>query len=188
MHRHYFISDDLDDLERLERELEARGIGSQRIHVLSENQAEVARHHLHDISPLLKKDVVNCGSKGALVGLLLAGPMLALAHLSGWTDSATGWSPFLLLAVALVAFCAWDGGFLGFQQPNRCFRRFQASLRKGRHVLLVDVDERQQATLQRVVERHPLLDCAGSGAATPYWLPSWRQRRQRRQRLKRMNP
>lgn len=185
MHRHYFISDDLDDLERLERELEARGIGTQRIHVLSENDTEVARHHLHDISPLLKKDVVNASSKGALVGVLLAGLLLALAYFGGWTDSAAGWMPFVLLAVTLVAFCAWDGGFLGIQQPNRRFRRFQSSLHQGRHVFFVDVDDYQQATLERVVEHHPLLQLAGTDSATPYWLPAWRQKWRRLRKMKR---
>lgn len=185
MHRHYFISDDLDELERVESELEAGGIGTQRIHVLSENDVEVARHHLHDISPLLKKDVVNSGSNGALVGVLLASLLLALAYLSGWTDSAAGWTPFVLLAATLVAFCAWDGGFLGIQHPNRCFLRFQSSLSEGRHVFFVDVDDNQQATLQRVIEHHPLLQMAGTDAATPYWLPTWRQRWQRLKRIDR---
>ncbi len=36
MNRHYYISDNLDELERLEAELEASGIATEQIHVLSE--------------------------------------------------------------------------------------------------------------------------------------------------------
>lgn len=176
MHRHYFISDDLDDLEQIEGELEAGGIDSEHIHVLSECETELARHHLHDISRLLKKDVVNSGCKGALVGALLAFLALAFAYLAGWADTDAGWSPFLLLAAALVGFCAWDGGFLGMQQYNRCFRRFEASLREGRHVFFVDVDDDQQALLDQVVADHPLLQGAGRGTSTPLWLPAWHDR------------
>ena len=44
MKRFYFISDDLDDLERLEAELEDNGLQQPQIHVLSEDDAELARH------------------------------------------------------------------------------------------------------------------------------------------------
>lgn len=174
MHRHYFISDDLDDLERIENELEAGGIDSVHIHVLSECESEVGRHHLHKLSLLLKKDVVNSGCKGAVVGTLLAGLLLAFAYIGGWADGNVGWTPFILLAASLVGFCAWDGGFLGMQQCNRCFRRFEACLRDGHHVFFVDVDDKQQAILDQVVARHPLLQGAGTGTATRLWLPGWR--------------
>ena len=46
--RHYFISDDLDDLDLLEDQLEHNGIDSPRIHVLSNDTVGVANHvHLH---------------------------------------------------------------------------------------------------------------------------------------------
>ena len=36
MLRHYYISDDLDDLEAVELELEGKGVSTPQIHVLSE--------------------------------------------------------------------------------------------------------------------------------------------------------
>ena len=41
MNRHYYVSDDLDELERVEEELEASGIGTEQIHVLSEQEADL---------------------------------------------------------------------------------------------------------------------------------------------------
>ncbi len=58
MNRHYYISDNLDELERLEAELEASGIATEQIHVLSEKDAETGQRHLHEVSPFMKKDVV----------------------------------------------------------------------------------------------------------------------------------
>ena len=49
MNRHYYISDNLDELERVEQELEAQGISTEQIHVLSERDAEVEHHQLHDV-------------------------------------------------------------------------------------------------------------------------------------------
>ena len=58
MNRHFYISDDLDDLELVEEELESNGISTPHIHVLSLNDAEVARHkHLHEVEAVLRTDV-----------------------------------------------------------------------------------------------------------------------------------
>ena len=80
MNRHYYISDNLDELERLEAELEASGIATEQIHVLSEKDAETGQRHLHEVSPFMKKDVVRSGRVGLLVGLVLAIVAVAFAY------------------------------------------------------------------------------------------------------------
>ena len=90
MNRHYYISDNLDELERVEQELEAQGISTEQIHVLSEQDAEVEHHHLHDVPSFMKQDVVHSGEIGALVGLVLAAAVLLAAYWLGWTASAAG--------------------------------------------------------------------------------------------------
>lgn len=66
MNRHYYISDNLNDLENVEYELEASGINSEQIHVLSEKVADVEEHHLHEISSLMEQDAVHSGEIGAV--------------------------------------------------------------------------------------------------------------------------
>ncbi len=96
MNRHYYISDNLDDLEAVENELEANGINTEQIHVLSEQVADVEEHHLHEVNSLMKQDVVHSGEIGAVVGLPLAALVLGGAYWLGWTESAAGWMPFYL--------------------------------------------------------------------------------------------
>ena len=70
MHRHYMISDDLDDLERLEEQLEAAGISTPQIHVLSNADAELAKHaHLHEVQSFMKSDLVHSTTRGAMIGV-----------------------------------------------------------------------------------------------------------------------
>ena len=57
MNRHYYISDNLDELESIESELEARGINTEQIHVLSEQDADVEQRRLHDVNSLMKKEL-----------------------------------------------------------------------------------------------------------------------------------
>jgi hypothetical protein len=67
MNRHYFISDDLDDLDHIEDELERRGIFKPQIHVLSQDDAGVERHkHLHNIESVLKQDIIHGTITGAI--------------------------------------------------------------------------------------------------------------------------
>jgi hypothetical protein len=176
MNRHYYISDNLDDLESVEQELEAKGISTEQIHVLSENDAEVEQHHLHDVTSLMKQDVVHSGEVGAVIGLLLAVLVLGGAYLLGWSESAAGWTPFIFLAIVLFGFCTWEGGFFGIQVPNTHFKRFRDKLAEGKHVFFVDVEPDQEEVLERVVKAHPMLSVAGVGSAAPHWTVAWLQR------------
>jgi hypothetical protein len=177
MNRHYYISDDLDDLETVETELEANGISTEQIHVLSENDADVEQHHhLHDVPSFMKQDVVHSGEIGALVGVVLAALVLGVAYLLGWTESAAGWTPFIFLAIVVLGFSIWEGGFFGIQVPNAHFRNFGQKLKEGKHVFFVDVEPDQESVLDRVIGRHPTLQDAGTGTAAPHWIVAWMHR------------
>ncbi|SDG76105.1 hypothetical protein SAMN05216603_103330 [Pseudomonas benzenivorans] len=176
MNRRYYISDDLDDLETVESELEASGISTEQIHVLSEKDADVEHHHLHDVPSFMKQDVVHSGEIGALVGVVLAALVLGVAYWLGWTESAAGWVPFVFLAIVVLGFCTWEGGFFGIQVPNAHFRSFRQKLKEGKHVFFVDIEPEQEPVLNRVIEHHPRLKVAGSGAAAPHWIVAWLQR------------
>jgi hypothetical protein len=166
MKRHYFISDDLDDLEAVEHDLEIAGVSTPQIHVLSEDEAGLDTHHLNKVEPVLKKDVVHGTEKGAIVGMAGAIAVLALAWFTGLTETYT-WVPAIFLAIIVLGFCTWEGGLIGIQEPHTDFLRFQEDLAAGRHVLFVDADPEQEATLLRVVAAHPKLKTAGDGPATP---------------------
>ncbi len=167
MKRHYYISDDLDDLEHVEEELEKAGVATPQIHVLSRDDAGVARHaHLHPVEAVLKKDVVRGTKVGAMIGALGACLVLSVSFFSGVTETV-GWVPFVFLAVIVLGFCTWEGGLFGIQEPHAEFKRFQDDLDAGKHVFFVDIDERQEAALSQIVNTHPRMQAAGEGAATP---------------------
>jgi len=169
MKRHYFISTDLDDLEHVEQELEQKGVSTPQIHVLSEDDAGVETHHLHEVEAVLKKDVVRGTELGAVVGVIGAGAILTLAWFSGLTATYT-WVPAIFLAVIVLGFCTWEGGLIGIQEPHSDFKRFQDQLHEGKHVLFVDVPADQESILQSVVRNHPKLQDAGEGESTPGWV------------------
>ena len=175
MIRHFYISDSLDDLEDVEQELEEQGIATPQIHVLSQNDADVQQHHLHEVEAVLKKDVVHSMELGAIVGAIAAVVVLTVAYVAGWTESAAGWIPFIFLAIVVLGFCTWEGGLFGIQEPHYQFKQFQDVLKQGRHVFFVDVTEQQEAVLARIVDAHPKLEAAGEAEATPEWVIKWQK-------------
>ncbi|GGW74761.1 NAD/FAD-utilizing enzyme [Alteromonas halophila] len=170
MLRHYYITKDLDTLEKIESALEAKGVHTPQFHVLSEQDAEVERHHLHAIEAVLKKDVVRSTIIGAIYGVIGAALIIGTAYFTGWYTSPAGWLPFAFLAIVILGFCTWEGGLIGIQVPNRQFKRFQKLLSRGKHVFFVDFDPQQKARIEQVTAEQSRLKFAGTGDATPTWV------------------
>ena len=168
MKRHYYISDDLDDLEIIEQQLESAGVSTPQIHVLSEDDAGVKAHHLNEVEAVLRKDVVDGTELGAVVGVIGALAILLAAWATGITTSIT-WVPPIFLAVVVLGFCTWEGGLIGIQEPHADFVRFRDNLHSGKHVLAVDVSAAQEDILRQVTAQHPKLTSAGDGVAAPGW-------------------
>lgn len=175
MKRHYYVTTDLDDLEEAGVEMEEAGVNASQMHVLTEDVAGVTAHHMHPVNDLMKRDVMHTAIIGAALGLSLAGVILILASVSGLT-AQTGWTPFILLSIVAMGFCVWEGGLLGIQRPNHAFLRFMGSLKKGRHVLLVDVETQQEQALARVVARHPALRAARDGEPDAQTIAHWKKK------------
>lgn len=168
MKRHYYISEDLDDLEIIERQLEHAGVTTPQIHVLSEDDAGVKAHRLNEVEAVLRKDVVHGTERGAIVGAMGAAVVLFLAWITGITATIT-WVPPIFLAVIILGFCTWEGGLIGIQEPHADFIRFRDTLHAGKHILMVDVSQAQEHILQQVASEHPKLTSAGEGHAAPTW-------------------
>lgn len=175
MKRHFYISDNLNELQAVEQELESSGVSTPQIHVLSSNDADVQHHQLHEVEAVLKKDVVHSMELGAVIGVVAAALILAVAYFAGWTASAAGWIPFIFLSIIVLGFCTWEGGLFGIQEPHYQFKRFQNALNDGKHVFFVDVTEQQEEVLAKIVSSHPKLEDAGEGESTPEWIVEWQK-------------
>jgi hypothetical protein len=168
MKRHYYISDDLNDLELIEQQLQHAGVATPQIHVLSEDDAGVTAHHLNDVEAVLRKDVVGGTKRGAVIGVIGAALIIGAAWATSITDIIT-WIPPIFLAVIVLGFCTWEGGLIGIQAPHADFIRFRDALRAGKHILVVDVSESQEHILSQVTDEHPKLASAGEGHSAPAW-------------------
>jgi hypothetical protein len=178
MQRHFFISDDLDDLERFEEQLEAGGVWRPQVHVLSAKVADATEHaHLNCVRSMMRSDIIHSTTRGALIGLAAAAAVLLVAYFAGWTGTAAGWVPFGFLAVLVLGFCTWEGGLSGIQRPNHFFTRFDQALKDGRHVFFVDLAPGQEPVLQKVLADHPAVEPAGTcKSAQHHWILAVQQK------------
>jgi len=180
MLRHYFTSSDLDDLELVEEQLEAAGIPTPQIHVLTLDDTDAENHHhLHDVQSLMKRDLIHSGLYGALIGACIATAVLILTYLLQWHTSAAGWMPFIFLAIICFGFFTWEGGLWGIQNMNVHFKRFQKVLEEGKHIFFVDLEPSQEPILASVIRAHPGLTESGTGTASPHWVVIWQGRMKR---------
>lgn len=169
--RHFFVSDDLEDLASIEQELDDAGVLTPQIHVLTLDASGAAEHKdLHEVTSLMRRDLVHSTLFGAGIGIIGAALVLLVAALLGWTDTAAGWLPWIFLAVIVLGFCTWEGGLWGIQEPHVQFKRFEEVIRGGRHVLFVDVEPDQEGILDAAVARHARLEPAGVASGAPQWL------------------
>lgn len=162
MKRHFYISNDLDDLENLERDLESQHVSRPQIHILSNSDAELEKHHLNQVESLFKKDVVRSAIRGFLVGLVLAAVILGVTYAFNLVEGYL-WIPIFFLAVIALGFCTWEGGLIGIQEPHHEYKRFQKLLEHGKHILIVDTKPEQEALLASVMKSHPRVKSAGTG-------------------------
>lgn len=162
MVKHYYVSDDLDELELVEQELESIGIKESQIHVLSQSTVDVENHHLHMVDSLHQRDVIHSGEIGAVFGAIGALFIIAVTSLMGWAESAAGWMPFAFLAIIIFGFCTWEGGFIGIQKVNVNHAPFEKALKEGKHILLVDSNKQQKQAVKKVFKAHPRIQPAGA--------------------------
>ena len=169
--RHYFISDDLDDLDLMEDQLEHAGIDSPRIHVLSNDSVGVANHiHLHAVQSIFTRDVVHCTIVGAMIGLLGVCLVLGVTYGLDLPDAIIGWTPYIFLSIVVLGFCTWEGGFVGMQKTNYHYKQFESALEDGKHVFIVDLDPDQESSLKTALQDHPKLLEAATEVGSPHWI------------------
>lgn len=180
--RYFFISDDLDELERFEKELEDAELTTEQIHVLTLDDGGAAEHrHLHEVTALMKTNVLHSMIYGAAVGLFVSVLVLISAHFAGWTESAAGWVPFVFLAIIALGFFTWEGGLWGIDTPNYHFKRFEKVIRDGRHLFFVDIlpGQGHRKALQALLKNHPNIESAGTAHGAPHWIVAWQHRLKR---------
>ena len=169
MNRYYYVCQNLDDISRAQEQLLAAGFEPVQLYTLSYEDAEVEKRALNDVNSLSKTDIVSSTIVGLALGVAGAAAILILAALIG-VSSQVAWVPIVFLAICVLGFCTWEGGFLGIQTTNRQFKRFEPELRAGKHIFFADLHAAQKETFFRIVSSYPTMKNAGRRRNKFAWL------------------
>lgn len=150
----YFVSDNLDELEVVHDELVEEGLSDADIHVWSSQEAEVEKHHLRNVNPLAKTDILHAMFNGALVGAALAAVVLIIPSVFGLTTSI-GFGPFVLAAFTVMGFSVWEAGLIGFHMANSRFKKISSQLEAGKHLLILAYQDAKAPSVIRMALAHP---------------------------------
>ena len=167
--KHYFISDDLDDLDFLEDELEHAGIDSTRICVFSNDSVSVANDiHLHAVQSIFTRDVVHCSWCRNRFTWCLPGVGYDLRpgspRLYHWLDT------LYFPVCGCDGFCTWEGGFVGMQKQTIITNNLSQLWRMANMSSSLDLDPNQEKSLSIALQDHPKLLEAATEVGSPHWI------------------
>lgn len=170
MKRLYYLTSSMDNVASLVHDLHQDGISDWHLHVLSLNEAGLYHRQIHSASIIQQNDVIHSGEQGVMVGAAIG---LLVALLLEWFPPF-GWDlNFPALAAigsVFTLFGAWSGGLAGSTRENYKVARFHDSLEQGQHLMMVDVNKQQEATIKNHIhDKHP--EAQFMGADSPWILP-----------------
>lgn len=153
----YYLSPTLAHTEQISDDLHKSGVSDWFIHIISKNEAELERKHLHSSNYLETMDFLRDGLIGAaagfVVGLLMAGLLSVLQPFDVAEIPLIAYAGVVLL---LTCFGAWQGGLIGISAENKKLRPFHDDIESGKYLILVYANKNEEQKVNGMMERlHP---------------------------------
>ena len=168
MNRYYYVTKDMEDLVRVEKELEQQGVLPEQMHVLPHSDAVADQFGVESIDSFSRKDILGSLGMGFSIGCAVVLLLLIAAYFVG-VSNYESWLMLTIISMLIIGFCTWEGGLMGIQTPNHQFRRFARDLKRGFSVFFVDVAKGQEALLNSVTQQHMQLQPVGHGTGESAW-------------------
>lgn len=158
--RLYFIAPDRQTAQTIVTGLQANGVSDEQIGVIArsdqaiESLPDASRDETVDTANAVQRGLLAGGATGLLVGL--GAMILPLGFAIG--------GGMLLAGTTLGAgFGAWVAALVGSSVPNSQIQLFEEEIRRGRLLVLVDVEEERVDQIRGVIETHlPEVEYEGS--------------------------
>lgn len=152
----YYLSPSLADTEQVADDLHKSGVSDWFIHIISKNEAELERKHLHSSNYLETLDFLREGLIGALCGFgagLLLAAVLSVTQPFGTDVPLFAYAGVVFL---LTCFGAWQGGLIGISTENKKLRRFHDDIEAGKYLILVYAQRNEEEKIHAMMGRlHP---------------------------------
>ena len=134
--RIYWLLPDLRSARKTMNDLLLARIENRHIHFLARDNADMSG--LHEANVLQSSDLVRSAQVGLLLGAAIGAAAGAMLAMSALIDDVS--KPGLVAALAALGslFGAWASSMIGVSTPSRRLQRFEAALKRGEILLMVD--------------------------------------------------
>ncbi|HEX7037664.1 MAG TPA: hypothetical protein VF210_17980 [Pseudomonadales bacterium] len=174
MQRLYYLANDLHVCELIAQTLKEEGIGDWNFHVVSKDGLGLYQHGIHAATAYQELDVVHTGERWGLAGLAIGLGVGALLYLVQPLPWAVDGFAVALIAVIGALFGCWQGALAGLNRRSYKIRAFEPDLEARRHLVMVDVRERNLERMRELMnERFPSVEFRGGDSPwiSPFGTP-----------------
>lgn len=174
MRRLYYLTNDLHVCGLIAEALKEEGIGDWNFHVVSKDGLGLYQHGIHAATAYQELDVVHTGERWGLAGLAIGLAFGALLYLLQPLPWAVDGFAVALIALAGGLFGCWQGALAGLTRRNYKITAFEPDLEARRHLVMVDVRERNRARVRELMSsRFPSVEFRGGDSPwiSPFGVP-----------------
>lgn len=152
----YYLTPNLVSTHKVSDDLHAVGVGDWFIHIVSHDEAGLAREHLHSSNYLETLDIVREAIIGTLLGFL-GGLVIALViKLIDPFPIELPMLAYFAIVVFYTMFGCWVGGLDGWANRNRKIQRFMPDIEAGKNLVLIYAKQTQLETVfDMMASEHP---------------------------------
>ena len=152
----YYLTPDLVSTHRVSDDLHEAGVEDGFVHIVSHDEAGLARKHLHSSNYLETLDIVREVIIGTLLGFV-GGIVIALViKLIDPFPMQLPFLAYLAIVVFYTMFGCWVGGLDGWAKRNRKIERFMPDIEAGKYLVLVYAKQTQlENVFDMMASRHP---------------------------------
>lgn len=149
--RLYFVLPDLDSAIRIANDLLLERIEDRHMHFLAKRGMSLGK--LHEASYFQKSDLRHSLQIGFMLGGC-AGFLIGIYIYLTPPEGVNLQLVTILIATAIGAlFGAWAASMIGISTPNSALKRFDAEMKEGRVLLMLDIPKDRVREFQGMVHR-----------------------------------
>lgn len=161
MYRLYYLADNLNTAEETQETLLSHTHQGRNLHVLANNDTELAQHHLKSATPLERLDIVHCGKQGLFIGLCSGLLISVFTIIYGTLEGSQLTLIPLAIALTTALFGGWMGGLVGISRENHRISHFHSAINQGKCPLMIDLPESLIRDTRKLLSNNTHLESAG---------------------------
>ncbi|MBU2707349.1 hypothetical protein KCM76_15245 [Zooshikella marina] len=161
MRQLHILTNNIKTVNQLTQQLYKSGVKENNIHVVHKDHSLIQFHGLNDSSFWQELDIIHCGQRGLLIGLLV-GLTAGNGLLLFFPEASEHLALIIFVIGLLTAFSTWVGGMIGAAHDNYRIAPYHHHLKKGSFLLLVDIEPNQLVTVKQIVQQQHNAQYVGS--------------------------